>query len=338
MVKNEPQDPLPLGHNPVTPAYLPLSYPTPAPQVPYQTPNVSQPSTSALFVKPEPAGEPLLNSPPKPTIMTQLSPQVPVKPEQKHDVKHEVNLPLLPKESYTTYGSVDEIPYTPENALAEGVRMAKTIGSYLNQIDLGSQLRKDVWLREVERLAQRAPESYLGFELNGAVSSLKNQGTPHTMIAVCGATGAGKSSLLNAVLDGLFQELILCSPDVNVCLFPQITSCQLVGCEVGLSAYRPDPSDIIQKTPACTAVVTEIGYHDKNTIAAEVEFLELSEWKAELEILVYDLVDEEGKLKRLSDLRSDSGVAWHKVRIQRSLGSSNTRLRRNKCGQTSCSA
>lgn len=94
-------------------------------------------------------------------------------------------------------------------------------------------------------------------------------------------------------------------------------------CEVSPSAYQFDSSDIIFKNPACTAVVTEIGYHNKNTIAAEVEFLALSEWKAELEILVDDLVDEEGKLKRLSDLRSDSGVAWHKVRIHTGLGLSN---------------
>lgn len=88
-----------------------------------------------------------------------------------------------------------------------------------------------------------------------------------------------------------------------------------MGCEVGPSAYRFDPTDVSHTTSACTAVVTEIGYHDKNVIAAEVEFLALSEWKAELEILLDDLVDEDGRLKRLSDLRSDSGVAWHKVSV-----------------------
>lgn len=61
--------------------------------------------------------------------------------------------------------------------------------------------------------------------------------------------------------------------------------------------------------------MTEIGYHDKDTIVAEVEFLALAEWKAELEILLDDLVEEDGHLKRLSDLRSDAGVAWHKVGV-----------------------
>lgn len=150
IVKNEPQDPPPLGLNPVSPAYPPPLYPTTAPQAPHQISTLPQPSTSAApFVKPEPAPQPLLYSPPKPTIATQ--PPIAVKAEQKHDIKQEANRSLLPKETYKTYHSADEIPYTPENALAEGVQMAKTIGSYLSQIDPGSQLRKDVWLREVER-------------------------------------------------------------------------------------------------------------------------------------------------------------------------------------------
>jgi hypothetical protein len=62
--------------------------------------------------------------------------------------------------------------------------------------------------------------------------------------------------------------------------------------------------------------VTEIGYHDDDSILAEVEFLARSEWKAELEILLDDLVEENGKLKRLSDLRTDAGVAWHKVKLK----------------------
>lgn len=64
-------------------------------------------------------------------------------------------------------------------------------------------MRQDVWLREIEGY---------GFDSLGFVRalfngphfdpSLQNQGTPTTLIAVCGATGAGKSSILNAILDG----------------------------------------------------------------------------------------------------------------------------------------
>lgn len=64
---------------------------------------------------------------------------------------------------------------------------------------------------------------------------------------------------------------------------------------------------------ACTAVVTEISYHTKKTIEADVSFLSETEWRQELTVLLDDLVDEEGNLKRSTDLRSDAGVAWQKV-------------------------
>jgi hypothetical protein len=61
--------------------------------------------------------------------------------------------------------------------------------------------------------------------------------------------------------------------------------------------------------------VTEIGYHEKNTIDADVSFLSETEWKQELAVLLHDLVDEDGNLRRTNDLKSDAGVAWHKVSI-----------------------
>lgn len=47
--------------------------------------------------------------------------------------------------------------------------------------------------------------------------------------------------------------------------------------------------------PACTAVVTEIAYHKEKTIAADVAFLGLKEWRDELGVLLDDLVDEDGR-------------------------------------------
>ncbi|OBZ71962.1 Nuclear GTPase SLIP-GC [Grifola frondosa] len=64
---------------------------------------------------------------------------------------------------------------------------------------------------------------------------------------------------------------------------------------------------------ACTAVVTEIGYHARKTIDADVSFLSEQEWREELSVLLDDLVDEDGHLKRSTDLRSDAGIAWSKV-------------------------
>jgi hypothetical protein len=64
---------------------------------------------------------------------------------------------------------------------------------------------------------------------------------------------------------------------------------------------------------ACTAVITEISYHKKKAIEADISFLTKDEWKAELEILLEDMVEEDGSLRRFTDMRSDAGIAWQKV-------------------------
>ncbi|KAG1892585.1 hypothetical protein F4604DRAFT_1700262 [Suillus subluteus] len=157
---------------------------------------------------------------------------------------------------YQLYDFADEIAYTPESALHEGLGMVKTLKVAIEKIELGSsKLRKDVWLREID--------------------SLLNQVGPTTMIAICGATGAGKSSTINALLD------------VDV---------------VPTSGMR-----------ACTAVVTEIAYHAAPTIDANVSFLSEAEWREELIVLLDDLKAEGGNLKRTTDLRGDVEVAWHKI-------------------------
>ncbi|KAJ7744514.1 hypothetical protein DFH07DRAFT_25631 [Mycena maculata] len=155
---------------------------------------------------------------------------------------------------YIKYSSADDIDYTPEHALQQGLKMVNTMASKLKGLQLGPR-RQEVWLREI--------------------ASLRSQSAPSTLIAICGATGAGKSSTLNAILDD------------NI---------------VPTSGMR-----------ACTAVVTEIAYHKKKTIDGDISFLSEAEWKAELDILLGDLVDEDGNLKRSTDLKSDAGVAWQKV-------------------------
>ncbi|KAG5637833.1 hypothetical protein H0H81_003038 [Sphagnurus paluster] len=167
------------------------------------------------------------------------------------------NLPAEPAKRplFTIYSSPDEIQYNPEESLKEGLGMVKSIKASLKNLQLGSKLRQDVWMRELE--------------------SLTSQSSPTTLIAVCGATGAGKSSILNAILDD------------NI---------------VPTSGMR-----------ACTAVVTELSYHTRPTIDADVSFLSEAEWREELAILLVDLVDEDGNLKRSADLKSEAGVAWQKV-------------------------
>ncbi|KIJ27412.1 hypothetical protein M422DRAFT_55053 [Sphaerobolus stellatus SS14] len=199
------------------------------------------------FVKPEPV-EPLQDFP------SNVAPPIFPRPNIFHQ-DPPPRAPSPPRPLYTVYETVNEIAYSPEEALKQGVGMVKAIKDHVLRLELGSKIRKDVWLREI--------------------TGLEQQGSPTTLVAVCGATGAGKSSLLNAILD------------VNI---------------VPTSGMR-----------ACTAVVTEISYQDKPTIDADVSFLSREEWQQELEVLLDDLVDEDGNLRRATDLRSEAGVAWHKV-------------------------
>ncbi|KAJ2931653.1 hypothetical protein H1R20_g5445, partial [Candolleomyces eurysporus] len=189
-------------------------------------------------------------------------PDLPAKPEPvvEEAPKREENamigaFNLVKAPQHAVYQSAAEIDYAPERALGEGLKMVNTVEEGLKTLVLGSKMRQDVWKREI--------------------ANLKSQSTPSTLIAVCGATGAGKSSILNAVLDD------------NI---------------VPTSGMR-----------ACTAVVTEIAYHDKRTINGDISFLSAEEWKQELEVLRHDLVDEDGTIKRTTDLKSDAGIAWSKV-------------------------
>ncbi|TFK83640.1 hypothetical protein K466DRAFT_528541 [Polyporus arcularius HHB13444] len=232
---------------------------------------------NVLYIKPEPEEAriaPLAQSrswqaeqkpvvKPEPVDATRPPADAPaVKPEsvaaQRQPLKKDASLSegaLDPRSLYKVYGSADEIQYAPEDALKEGMGMVKALKASIKKVDLGSKMRADVWQEELK--------------------SLLGQGTPTTMIAVCGATGAGKSSTLNAILDD------------NI---------------VPTSGMR-----------ACTAVVTEIGYHKKKTIDGDVSFLTEKEWREELSVLLDDLIDEDGNLKRSTDLRTDAGVAWSKV-------------------------
>lgn len=61
------------------------------------------------------------------------------------------SIPFAPKEiNYKVYKSADEIEYSPESALQEGVAMVREVKHHLKKIELGSKLRKDVWMNEVE--------------------------------------------------------------------------------------------------------------------------------------------------------------------------------------------
>ncbi|EOA88473.1 uncharacterized protein SETTUDRAFT_107546 [Exserohilum turcica Et28A] len=100
------------------------------------------------------------------------------------------------------------------------------------------------------------------------------------VIGVIGNTGAGKSSVINALLE---EERIV-------------------------------PTNCMR---ACTAVVTEISWNDctdaSSKYRAEIEFISATDWERELTTLMQEFLCENGTLSRdAQDPNSDAGVAWAK--------------------------
>ncbi|USP80647.1 uncharacterized protein yc1106_07921 [Curvularia clavata] len=115
-----------------------------------------------------------------------------------------------------------------------------------------------------------------------AMSKLFLQAEPkRTIIGVVGNTGAGKSSVINAILD---EERLV-------------------------------PTNCMR---ACTAVVTEISWNSNASVSryrAEIEFIGPEDWKKELSILMQELLSGNGTLSHeVQDPTSESGVAWAKFR------------------------
>ena len=99
------------------------------------------------------------------------------------------------------------------------------------------------------------------------------------MLSFTGNTGAGKSSVINALLD---EERLV-------------------------------PTNCMR---ACTAVVTEISYnYEAQSYRAEIEFISAADWEKELNILFQDLLDGEGNVSReCTNEDSDAGIAYAKIK------------------------
>lgn len=117
------------------------------------------------------------------------------------------------------------------------------------------------------------------FKLSEELEKLEERKDPKTVIAIVGATGEGKTSLINALLD---HRNVL-------------------------------PTSGMQ---ACTAAVVEVVENkDSNLFEADIEFTSKEEWLKERECLIKDLTNSDGTLrKNPPDSNSDLYASYLKVK------------------------
>ncbi|KAG9961586.1 hypothetical protein KCU61_g5414, partial [Aureobasidium melanogenum] len=148
-----------------------------------------------------------------------------------------------------------------EAGVKHGVQMLDRLVQALEPGKETEDIRQ--WLQQIEVVRQEA---------TGA----------RTVIGVVGNTGAGKSSVINAILD---EERLV-------------------------------PTNCMR---ACTAVVTEMSWNpnedESSKYRAEVEFIKPAEWEKELRVLFEEIIDGSGNISReVSNPDSQAGIAYAKIR------------------------
>ncbi|GFF42819.1 nuclear GTPase SLIP-GC [Aspergillus udagawae] len=151
----------------------------------------------------------------------------------------------------------DSAPELLEAAVQQGVKLLEDLKEPLGRVAVEDASQ---WLQAIEKVQSQAVQ-------------------PKTIVGVVGNTGAGKSSIINAMLD---EERLV-------------------------------PTNCMR---ACTAVVTEISYNTSDDpYQAEIEFITREDWEKELKVLFHDLFDGSGNVSRdASNEESEAGVAYAKIK------------------------
>jgi hypothetical protein len=153
-------------------------------------------------------------------------------------------------------------PELLELAVKKGMQIIASIREPIVNHSHG-QADTEEWLSQIDALRMQAMQT-------------------RTVVGVVGNTGAGKSSVINALLD---EERLV-------------------------------PTNCMR---ACTAVVTEISWNQDNDpnkkYKAEIEFISAADWEKELGVLFNDMCDGSGQFaKDCTNPDTEAGIAYAKVR------------------------
>ncbi|KAL0256970.1 hypothetical protein SLS55_007780 [Diplodia seriata] len=176
--------------------------------------------------------------------------------EENEDTK------LAPQNPFLQQLSSETDPEKLEKGVEEAVNLLEKLQEPLADDQTSSEDAAQ-WLRQIRDLKNESIRS-------------------RTVIGVVGNTGAGKSSVINALLD---EERLV-------------------------------PTNCMR---ACTAVVTELSYNEsddaEDRYRADVEFIKPEEWYKELEILFEDLLDGSGNIRKevTSNPDGEAGIAFAKI-------------------------
>jgi hypothetical protein len=66
-------------------------------------------------------------------------------------IRHNEQPANVKRNYFTVYNSSDDITYAPEASFKEGLGMVKAIKEYLQKLELGSKLRREVWDRDIAK-------------------------------------------------------------------------------------------------------------------------------------------------------------------------------------------
>lgn len=196
------------------------------------------------------------------------SPPVLVKSEQGEDGQDPVPMDTDDADNINSGNYLERLlsiasPEILEKGVAAGLEALESIKPPLDAMQSNRTTQAAHWLRAIQELKARAKPT-------------------RTIVGVVGNTGAGKSSVISAVLD---EERLL-------------------------------PTNCMR---ACTASPTEISWNysddPEELYRAEVEFITAQDWTKELQALYVDLLDGNGEVCRdATNPDCDAGVAYAKIK------------------------